>query len=682
MLFDTSAYVAEQASGMKQSLKTSKKVADQITEASRSLVWPSNYTIANTPDLLTALHTAIIEAGEFIFDVETLGLNAWADRILCISFWTTDHGWLVPFEHLLMQCVGRREFADQFRDCFDDPDILRSNHNIAFDAHFMEEQLGMHVAGFYCDTLVQSQVINPDTSVAHGLKELCAQYGLAGDTGGYTAQFGKTAWSHIEPKLAAYYAIKDCELVHLLMQRQNERLAEVPDLLNLFWGLEMPIRHITYQIERRGIRVDMKYVDEVMRPTVYTEWQKALDALAPLIEPYLEIVGAPTVQKALDSTPKAERIFFDYLDVPLIKHVTLRRGPPDGEFVKRSLDAEAIAGTKRDCVPMALLSEYRKWNTCKKMFVDPLAERVVNGRIHPSINGIVGTGRMSMSNPNFQQVPSRMGALVRNAFIPDDGNTLMSADFSSQEMRIMAHYTKDAGLIRFFTDPNALDPYSETALMACNDPAFEKELFRAAPKNVRKENPFYRNFKALVLGLGFGMAAPKYARQTGVPLKEAKANFDAYHTAFPGVETYQKEQMALARERGYTATLLGRRRPLPHIRDYEHRGLQAAAERASYNTPVQGSAGDMLKLAVRDCSRLIQKNNWPVQVWLLVHDEIIFEMPITWAKANPDAIREIITTMENALPLIVPNVSSATFEIRWGTAMEIDDIADDLLDAA
>jgi DNA polymerase-1 len=688
-LFDTQQYAAP-VGQMKRSFKTKKQTAVAIAEAVRTLEWPDNYVIANTESKIEALARDIEATGEFIFDVETTGLNAWRDDLLCMSAWANGTGYVIPIEHRLLSVIDKGSVKKHLAPFFVDPDIKRSNHNIKFDMHFIEQQLGIECGPAYCDTLVQSQVINPDTQVAHGLKELCAAYGLAEATGNYTAQFGKTAWSYIDPKLACAYAIKDCELVDKLMKEQAAVLSD-PDLKKLdtlFWKLEMPMLNLTYRMERTGMRIDPKYFNDVLRPTVYTEWNKAIEPLRPFIEPHLKYCDGESVEKVLESPTKLGKVFFDKLGIPLIKFVTLKRDPETKEWTLRSLDKEAIAGLQKTIPVMKLLGDYRKWATVKKMFVDALPEKVSESRVHPTMNPIgAATGRMSLSDPNLQQIPSRMGPLVRNLFIPEPGNIFMSADFSGQEMRILAHYSNDPKLVDFYTNPTGLDIYSRVALDAFDDDAFAKSgtnktKFAKMAKSERKGINVYTSAKSLVLGLGYGMGPAKYARSTGKSLADGKKDYAAYHETYPGVKRFQDEQISFTKNHGYITTLIGRRRPLPFIYATNDGGKKGSAERAAMNTPIQGSAADMVKLAALKVNRLLLKEKWPVRIVLLIHDEILFEMPIAWAKANPAAIKSITDTMCAALPLNVPMESSATFEERWGSEREIDDMDEILEDMA
>ena len=676
------AVEAPDKSAMHESLKTKRETAESIAKAVSELreqPWPNNYIIANDEKKLKTLAKHIAAEKSFVFDVETSGTNPWRHKLFCISFWVGDTGYLIPLEHRMMSVVDPALVREHLATAFADPSIFRQNHNIKFDAHFIEEQLGIPVGPLGCDTEVQARVIDPDTQRPHGLKELCAQYGLAKSTGNYTAQFGKTAWSHLDPKLAAYYAIKDCELVIKLRAHQDELLEDTPKLKKLFWDLEMHMVNETYAMERQGMRIDQNYYDEVLKPRVYTEWNAAIDALRPYIEPHLP--KDSTIEEVLESPTKLMPIFFDNLDVPLVKFVTLRRGA-FGEWNKRSLDKEAVAGLRHQSEPMRLLGEYRKWSTLKKMFIDSLPARIIGDRVHPRINLIVSTGRMSMADPNLQQIPSRMGPLVRNMFIPDDGNIFMSADFSGQEMRILAHYSRDEALMKLYTDPDQkLDVYSFTAVRSFQDEAFARDgisrkKFEKLSKNERKGLTVYRDAKALVLGLGYGMGPSKYARNTGKTAAQGKKDYQGYHDGFPGVKRYQDAQIAKAKRLGYVTTLLGRRRPLPFINMTSDGAARASAERAAMNTPIQGSAADMVKLAARNVARLLRERQWPVRIVILIHDEILFEMPITWAQQNHEAIKEITDTMCSALPLRVPMESSAILEPRWGTEMEVDDLDD------
>lgn len=662
---------------MKESVKTSGAIAKSIASSLRSMVWPETYHIVRSAEELPQIVDEVRSTGTLIFDCETTGLNPWRDRVLGLGISNGEQCYSIAIEHLMLPCVDVQPIARVLGSLFIDPDIRRINHNIKFDAHLLREQMGMECGEFYCDTLIQSQVLNPDTETSHGLKDLAEMNGCVDySTGSFTTQFGKTAWSHLDPKVAAFYLCRDVDLILPLMNAQNKRLEAKPKLKRLFWQLEMPVLNITYEMEKGGILIDEEYIRTTMRPKVYTQYAEATEAMAPYIEPHLAAVKAESVEAVLQSPKKLGEVFFDRLDIPLIKFVTLRRDKITGEWIKRSLDKEAVEGLQDEHECMRLLGKWRKVSTLKKLFVDQLPGMIVDGRIHATIRSCgTSTGRMSMSSPNLQQVSTRDGPLIRNMFIPAPGNTFMSADFSQQEMRIQAHFTKDPALIRIFTE-SLFDMYSQMAIdvFGC-DPAEFKDPDKA------KKHPMRRITKAIVLALGYGMRESKFARNAKIPLKEAKRLFATYHRMYPGVDAYAKRSIKFAKDHGYIVTLMGRERPLPHINNTQDAGRRMTAERAAQNQPIQGTAADATKIATLRVHRLIKKNQWPVRIVLLIHDEIVYEMPTLWAKKNPEAIREIISTMENALPLCVPMKSSATFESRWGTEYEIDDLEADILDS-
>jgi DNA polymerase-1 len=677
--------------GMRESFKTTPEVSDRIAKAVAQLKWPQNYHIANTEQGLAELANAINKNGHFIFDCETLGLDPWRDRLLCITYWVNGHGYITPLEHQMMTCVSPELVRKYLGPAFANPNIPKSNHNLKFDALFVEQQLKARVEGFGYDTLLQAQVINPDPEVQHGLKELCAQYGLAPDTGNYKQQFGKTAWSYIHWKLACYYAIHDTELVEKLKIRQDQILDSMRDhkdgsakLTSIFWDLEMPLLDLTYRMQREGILTDPQYFAETLKPTIYHEWEAAGHALAPLIDPHLKYVDADNVFQVLDSPAKLKKVFFDKLGTPLVKFATLKRhqhtvscrnGCDKEGWTERTLDKNAIKMLEKDYPYLSLLGTYRKWATAKKMFVDTYLERVHNERIHPTINPIgAGTRRMSFSNPNLQQVGARIGKIVRNLYIPGDGNTFWSVDFSGQEMRILAHYTGDPKLMDFYLNPNGFDIYTQTALDAFPDEDFvksntTKEKFRLMSKGDRKLVNVYVYAKSLVLGLGYGLQAAKYSRQTGKSKQDGQRDFEAYHNTYPRVKVFQDACIAFTKKHGFMTTLLGGRRYFPHINSTTETGLRLKAERASFNMPIQGSAAEMVKVAAVKVDQLIRKHGWPIRIVLVIHDEILFEMPVAWMKTNPLALELIQTTMKTALPLKVPMETTATIEPRWGSEM-------------
>jgi len=683
-LFDASAYRIP-TKGLKKTTKTKGKIAEYLRDFQRQHSWPTNYSIANTPNDLGRIARLIDESGSFVFDVETDGLNPWQNKVLCMSLYAGDQGFVVPFEHATQATIEVDSFRRVLGNFFTDPGIQRTNHNIKFDMHFIEESLGIPCGEAYCDTLLLAWMLDPN--VDHGLKEQSSFYGLADDTGNYKKQFGATAWSYLDPYVANYYACKDVELVARLYQEQIKKLNADPRMSRTFWNDEMKTLNIAYDAERQGIMVDLDYVEKTLKPTVYKEFEEAVEALRPYVEPHLSKLNWPKnksldqrdVYGALASDARLREIFFDILGIPLIKGVTLKEvheKQEDGSYVttvKRTLDKNAILQLSEKYESIKRLGRYRQVTKVKSAFVDNIHDWVTNGICHPTIN-VIGarTFRMSMSDPNLQQIPSRMGPLVRNAFVPRPGHVFASMDASQQELRLTAHFSGDDNLVRIFR--NDEDIYTQTAIAVFHDDSSEYDTtFKA------KNHPHRRDAKILILGLGFGMGPGKYARTIGATEAQGKRDHGNYHRAYPGVNRLKARVIKYARKHGHIVTLLGHKRPLPNILS-DDPVLRSKDERAAMNTPIQCGGAEMIKRAGINADALIKKNKWPTRIALYVHDEILFEMAIDWAKNNPQAIDALKNCIETAIPLIVPMKSSVTFETRWGSERDIDDIDFELLE--
>ena len=662
---------------MRESFSTSGKASDKIKRAVRKIVWPSHYHIADTHESLGKIARLIIEHKVFTFDLETTGLNAWKDRVLCCSIYVGGESFVIPFEHKLMKTISITKFSQVLKDFFVKPEYLRINHNIKFDCHFLREQAKIPITDYFCDTLTQAWVI--DATSEHGLKELCIMYGIEKPeydddgklvSGNYSNQFGKTAWSYLDAKLAAYYACKDAELAYKLYARQCAILETKPKLKNLFWNIEMPMSNITYGMEKQGIRVDLDYYSEVLKPTVYNEYLSCIEALRPHITPFLFTNEA--LETVLESPKRLYDIFFDKIGVPVEKFTTLKRHPETKEWTKRSLDSEAIKAFAKTFQQVKLLGDYRKIAIIKKMFVDKLFDRIINGRIHPRINSIgAETGRMSMAEPSLHQIPSRRGPLVRNLFLPDDKDVLVSMDFSGQEMRILAHFSQDEKLLKFFREGSKLDIYSQAVVDMEKNPDFNVKEFSQQPKDERKKNKYYIIYKSLILGLGFGMGPDKFARNANISLSRAKELYELYYLTYPGVKKYQDRAIEFARKYGYIVTLLGRERKTPYINSQDM-NYRSKSERMCMNVPIQGTASDQVKKAAIAVTKCILKNNWPVRIVLIIHDEIVYSVKKTWAKKNPTLLIKIRDCQTDALKLSVPMESSIDIEDRWGTTFDME----------
>lgn len=676
-MFDTSSYAPPASMGMKETVKVKSNHARAIREAEAAVptAFPDNFHVVIQEDQLPYISRLIRKSGDFIFDFETSDTFAWHAKVYACGVYTGGHAFSIPFEHAYQPTVDRGAFARELGWAFSDPDVRRSNHNIKFDGHFAEEQLGIQVGDFYCDTMLQAWIVDAHLDF-HGLKELCAYYGLGGEGKNYSGQFGKVAWSHLPKRLANYYLCNDVVYVAKLHEYLNGRMADKPKLQRLFWDIEMPVLNIMFEMERRGMKVDEDYLLNKLTPDCYRAYAAAVEAIRPHIEPYFHLLTEQMpIQRILDSPKALATIFFDGIKVPLVKYQTLGWDRQTRAWTKRKLDKDAIAAMRDKYEAVRLLGEFRKINTEKKLIIDKLPSLMHDGRVHPTIKPCISTGRMAMGEPNLQQIPSRRGPLVRMAFVPDtEDDIFASFDYSQQEMRIMAHFSRDPGLHDIFTT-SKLDMYSQMAV-----DVFGLDPSEFADEKTAKDHPARNRTKITVLGTGYGMEAPKLGRSLGLTTKQAQQLLDDYFGRYPGINSFKQRGIAYAEKNGYIVTLLGRELKVPGIFAGKREYARMSAERLISNMPIQGTAADMVKMGGLKCHRLIKEEGWPITIWLFVHDEIIFQMNRKWAESNPHAIDKIRHTLETALPLSVPMICKPVFETRWAEKFDMSEVWDGLDD--
>lgn len=677
--FSDSLFLLEtnKTSGMSESFKTTASNSASLRKMSAAVVLPGNYVVANTRAKLAGVADHIRSAKRMVLDTETSDTDPWRCKLYCISLWVGDlssgKGYLIPIEHQMMTCVDIQWVRDDLGWAFSDPAVKRGGHNYSFDLHVIEQQAGIPVGPAYFDSLLQAQVIDSNTFVKKGLKHLTTQYSLGSQfTESFTSSFGKTAWSYLDPKLATAYAISDAESTLKLYLHQYEMLKQTPRVKRIYDEIEVPFYEISCNMTRRGVRVDWDYYNSVLRPSIYKKYDEAVAALAPYLEKHLSAVGAESMEKLLETPAKLCTIFFDLLEQPVreVKNISLLRDKR-GDYASRSLAKVAIENLSEECPALVLLGNYRKVATIKKLFVDQLPGFVVGDVIHPTIVSMVSNGRMSMRRPNLLQCPR--GPLIRNMFIPREGNTFISYDYSGQELRLLSHECGDEAMRAVFQnkDPSALDMYSVATMAMFPDGSFDKEEFRRLPKDLRKKNEFYTRGKSTVLGCNYGMQAAKLARTIRISKKAAQAQIDGLFSAFPGIPKFQTRIKEFARKHGYVESLCGRRRYLPHINNQQDSGLRTGEERSAINHRISGSAADQTKLGAIKVHRLITANNWPLHIVMSIHDEVLLEGPTPWLQANKQAVQQIKETMEAALPLSVPVVCEPEFESRWGSHLDL-----------
>jgi DNA polymerase I len=503
----------------------------------------------------------------------------------------------------------------------EDPEVPKTGQNLKYDLLVLR-RAGVELRGIAFDTMVASYVLDPGRR-SHSLDALCT------DLLGYTpiaysevAGKGKNQVSFAQVGLAEAtdYAAEDADLALRLRERFEPEL-ETQGLMELFRTLEMPLVPVLGQMEWHGIRIDAPFFHQMSR--------KLARELQLLQEDIWKEAGE---EFNINSTPQLREILFDRLDLPVIKRT--KTGPSTDASVLEELAARGHP------LPIRLM-DYRQLEKLRSTYVDALPGLVnpATGRIHTSFNQTVAaTGRLSSSDPNLQNIPIRtpLGREIRKGFVPDPGHLFLAADYSQIELRILAHVSGDEAFLTAFRED--LDVHRQTAAVIFDTPLDQVTAEqRARAKTI--------NFATL-----YGQGEFSLARQLGISREEASGFIARYFERFAGVRRFLDEQVASARETGYVETLSGRRRYIPELQS-KNWNVRQFGERVAQNTPIQGTAADLIKEAMLRVDRGLEAAAPGARLLLQVHDELVFEVP----EDRVEALRAFtVETMEGAMQLAVP----------------------------
>jgi DNA polymerase-1 len=507
--------------------------------------------------------------------------------------------------------------------------------NLKYDMHVMANQ-GITLRGVVHDTLLESAAYESDKS--HDLESLCNRH-LGLKVLSYTEICGKGAkqigFGEVEIMRAAEYSAEDADVTLRVHELLTPRLEAEAGLQRVYRDIEMPVLEVLLQMERNGVLIDTfllaQQSDELGRRMMDIEAEA------------FKVAGQPF---NLGSPKQIQELLFERDKLPIIKKTPT--GAP-------STDEEVLAQLALDYPLPKLILEHRSFSKLKSTYTDKLP-RMVNpqtGRVHTSFSqtGAV-TGRLASSEPNLQNIPVRTeeGRRIRAAFIAPRGWHIVSADYSQIELRIMAHLSDDEGLLSAFAKGE--DVHRATAA----------EVFGMALAEVTTEQRRYA--KAINFGLIYGMSAHGLAKQIGVERSAAQLYIDRYFARYPGVARYMEETRQLARQSGYVETVFGRRLYLPEIKS-ANAGRRQGAERAAINAPMQGTAADIVKLAMRAVYEWLPRENLQSRLLLQVHDELILEVP----DAELERVRiELPQIMSGVAELKVPLLVEAGAGANWDEA--------------
>ena len=576
----------------------------------------------------------------FAFDTETTSLNYMQAEIVGLSFAIEPgEAAYVPLAHLnpgLEGQLDRDQILDQMKPLLESSAVKKVGQHLKYDANVLANH-GITLRGIAHDTMLQSYIIDAVGS-RHDMGSLALKY-LGQRVISFEEVAGKgvkqVSFDHVDIKQAAAYAAEDADVTLRLHETLLPKLEAEPSLNEVYQRLELPLVPVLSKIERNGAFVG---VDKLRAQS-----HEIAIRLAELESQACDLAGQPF---NLASPKQLGEILFEKLELPVIKKTP--KGAP-------STAEDVLAELANDYELPAVLIEHRGLAKLKSTYTDKLPEMVDSrtGRVHTSYHqAVTATGRLSSSDPNLQNIPIRTqeGRRIRQAFIAPEGRKIVAADYSQIELRIMAHLSSDAGLLHAFA--NELDVHSATAA----------EVFDVSLEGVTTDQR--RKAKAINFGLIYGMSAFGLAKQIGVARGEAQEYIDRYFARYPGVADYMDATRAIAHEQGYVETLLGRRLYLPEI-NARNKQRQLAAERTAINAPMQGTAADIIKLAMIDVDAWLTDTGLDAKMIMQVHDELVFEVADDACETLCDNVTQ---RMANVIELQVPLLTEVGVGDNWDEA--------------
>ena len=578
------------------------------------------------------------QAKLFALDTETDNLDYMAANLVGISF-ALENG-EAAYLPLQLDYLGAPKTLEKttaltlLKPILENPAIQKVGQNFKYDLTIFARN-GIDVQGVAFDTMLESYVLN--STGRHNMDDLAKRY-LGHQTISFEEIAGKgknqLTFNQIPLEQAAEYAAEDADVTMKLQQVLWKKLSKEPTLEKLFKEMELPLLGVLSRMERRGVLIDSD--------ALFLQSNEIANRLSELEEQAYVLAGQPF---NLASTKQLQEILFDKLGLPVIQK-TPKGAPSTNEEV-----LEELAFSHE--LPKVLV-EHRGLSKLKSTYTDKLPQMVnpQTGRVHTSYHqAVTATGRLSSSDPNLQNIPIRNeeGRRIRQAFIAREGFTVVAADYSQIELRIMAHLSQDQGLINAFTQGK--DIHRSTAA----------EIFGVALDEVTSEQR--RNAKAINFGLIYGMSAFGLSRQLGIGRADAQSYMDLYFKRYPGVQTFMHDIREKAKAQGYVETLFGRRLYLPDINSSN--GMRRkAAERVAINAPMQGTAADIIKRAMIQLDQTLQ-NDPDIAMIMQVHDELVFEVRSEKVAFYSELIK---TQMESAADLVVPLIVDVGQGNNWDEA--------------
>lgn len=591
---------------------------------STNLLKGAEYHIIESPKDILKLKDEILTAKKIAFDLETTSLDPFTGKIVGISI-AVDEGkaYYIPVSHIGARNVAQNYFVDLLKTLFDGTKKI-GGHNTKFDIKFLK-RLGVEPNDVAFDTMIEAYLLNPNEK-RFNLDELALK--ILGHKMTSYEELMKDSLplfagdiSYIPVENVAKYSCEDADM-SLRIHNVFYPLLYANEMNELYEKIEMPMVHVLAQMELNGVYFDTNYLSELS-----IEMNKKLSTLSQRI---FELSGEAF---NINSPKQLGYILFEKLKLPSLKSTTT------GAY---STDVEVLESLANDYEIAKLLLEYRKIQKLKSTYVDAIPTMVnkFTGRVHASFNQAgTATGRLSSSEPNLQNLPGRTeeGKEIRMAVKPQKEDWyILGADYSQIELRVLAHITEDPELIRAFTEGK--DIHTETA----------KKIFNVSYEFIT--DSMRRIGKMVNFAIVYGVSPYGLSKRTGLDIRETRRIIESYLSNYKNVQEYMAEIKEFARKNGYITTIFGRRREVPQINSKDQ-NVRAEGERIAINTPIQGTAADIIKIAMINIHKQITKEKLQSKMILQVHDELVFEVQ----ESELDIMKEIVKEkMENAAKLKVP----------------------------
>ena len=606
------------------------KVAIADSEAEPIHLEETDYTTVQTTEQLEQMLAALYEAGRFSFDTETTGLDAVQAGLVGLSFSTAPTvAWYVPVGHEVGEQLPVEEVLAAVRPIFESPEISKCAHNANYDMTILASH-GIECQGVDFDTMVAAHLLSRGQL---GLKNLSLDV-LGQEMTPITNLIGvgkkQVTFDKVGIAEAASYAAADADMTERLRRAFEEPVVREGQS-SLMTDMEMPLVPILVTMQRNGIKLDtagLSEMSEDLREQMFQTEEELYKSIGHTVN--------------INSPQQLSDLLFNEIGLPKTKRTK----------TGYSTDANSLEGLKGLHPVVDQILEYRQVSKLKSTYVDALPDMVnpLTGRVHTSYNQTgSATGRMSSSDPNLQNIPIRteMGRQVRRAFVAEGApdRLLFAADYSQIELRVLAHISQDPGLLEAFH--RGEDIHASTASLM-----FDVPLIDVVPDQRRVA-------KVLNFGVIYGLSAHGISQQTGFSREEGASFIETYFAKYPGISEYLERVKVQVRAEQYVETLLGRRRYLPDINSPNF-NVRGGAERMAINMPIQGTAADIMKLAMIRVQNRLDDEGLQTKMLLQVHDELVFETP----KEEMDAINDLVC---DEMPAAMDLDVTLKVDTKWGS---------------